>query len=78
MYGALQEVATRPAEALAAADSLVGFGMCPEGIEQNPIVYAAMTEWSFRCAQIPNMQHHVMDLQPGLCSLYIARSVVLL
>ncbi len=24
--------------------------MCPEGIEQNPIVYDLMSEWAFRCA----------------------------
>ena len=28
---------------------MVGIGMCPEGIEQNPIVYDLMSEWAFRC-----------------------------
>lgn len=27
---------------------LIGIGMCPEGIEQNPIVYDLMSEWAFR------------------------------
>ncbi|KAK9787358.1 hypothetical protein WJX73_007278, partial [Symbiochloris irregularis] len=52
MYGALQAVASKPADALAASNglgsSLVGFGMCPEGIEQNPVVYDAMSQWAFR------------------------------
>ena len=29
---------------------MIGVGMCPEGIEQNPIVYDLMSEWAFRCA----------------------------
>ncbi|BDA50506.1 Alpha-N-acetylglucosaminidase [Coccomyxa sp. Obi] len=27
---------------------LVGIGMCPEGIEQNPVMYDLMSEWAFR------------------------------
>ena len=53
MYGDLHALATGPTEALAAqkngsASSLIGWGMCPEGIEQNPVVYDAMSEWAFR------------------------------
>jgi hypothetical protein len=51
MYGALEAVAKGPAEALAADNSsMVGVGMCPEGIETNPMIYDFMAEWAFRCA----------------------------
>ena len=49
MYGAFEAVATDPAEALSSS-SIVGFGLCPEGIEQNPAAYALMSEWPVRCA----------------------------
>lgn len=50
MYGALEAVASGPAQAMAApGSSIVGVGMCPEGIEQNPVVYNLFSEWAFRC-----------------------------
>lgn len=43
MYGALPAVAEGVSSALKAApDNLVGVGMAPEGIEQNPAVYEFM------------------------------------
>ena len=50
MYGDLESVAAAPAKALSSNSSIVGFGLCPEAIEQNPVVYAIMNEWPFRCA----------------------------
>ena len=45
----------RPAEAMAAENSsIVGVGLCPEGIEQNPVVYDLMTEWAFRFVPAPH------------------------
>ena len=47
MYGNLQAVAQGPADAIQEAN-MVGIGMCPEGIETNPIVYDLMPEWAYR------------------------------
>lgn len=48
MYGDLEAVATQPAQALRANSSVIGFGLCMEAIEQNPVVYSLMSEWAFR------------------------------
>ena len=48
MYGALPAVASAPAKPIQASSGMVGIGMCPEGIEQNPTVYDLMSEWAFR------------------------------
>lgn len=48
MYGDLAAIAQGPEEALSTSSSLIGWGMCPEGTQQNPVVYAAMSEWAFR------------------------------
>lgn len=49
LYGALPNVAEGVAAALAAApDNLVGVGMTPEGIEQNPAVYEFMAEMAYK------------------------------
>ena len=54
MYGALDALAAEPAAAMAAGGGgMVGVGMCPEGIEQNPAVYDLMSEWAFRCGRCP-------------------------
>jgi hypothetical protein len=58
MYGAFGAVSSGPAEAMAAcgtgsrpgSSGIIGVGMCPEGIEQNPIAYDLMSEWAFRQA----------------------------
>ena len=55
MYGALEAVASGPAAAMAGDGKMVGLGLCPEGIEQNPVVYELMSEWAFRW-------------EPGSCS----------
>ena len=56
MYGALPAVAAAPAEPMQKRD-MIGVGMCPEGIEQNPVVYDLMAEWAFRQALVPQGQH---------------------
>ena len=48
MYGAFEEVAQGPARALRSGTDMIGVGLCPEGIEQNPAAYALMNEWAFR------------------------------
>ena len=49
LYGALPNVAEGVAAALAAApDNMVGVGMTPEGIEQNPAVYEFMAEMAYK------------------------------
>lgn len=50
MYGALPAVAYAPQEPMHSSSGMIGIGMCPEGIEQNPIVYDLMSEWAFRYA----------------------------
>jgi hypothetical protein len=49
MYGALPSVAEGVSAAMGAApDNLMGVGMAPEGIEQNPAVYEFMSEMAFK------------------------------
>eukprot|EP00775_Hariotina_reticulata_P004459 gene4459-4715_t len=49
MYGALPSVAEGVSAAMAAApENLMGVGMAPEGIEQNPAVYEFMSEMAFK------------------------------
>jgi len=49
LYGALPNVAEGVAAAMASApDNLVGVGMTPEGIEQNPAVYEFMAEMAYK------------------------------
>ncbi|KAI8024740.1 Alpha-N-acetylglucosaminidase [Camellia lanceoleosa] len=49
MYGILDSIASGPVDARVSANStMVGVGMCMEGIEQNPVVYELMTEMAFR------------------------------
>ena len=58
MYGALPAVAEAPQEAMRAGGAMIGVGMCPEGIEQNPVVYDLMAEWAFRQAFITLQVQH--------------------
>ena len=53
MYGALPAVSGSPQEPMHSSGGMIGVGMCPEGIEQNPIVYDLMSEWAFRYAGLP-------------------------
>ncbi|KAJ3698239.1 hypothetical protein LUZ61_001944 [Rhynchospora tenuis] len=49
MYGVLDAIAIGPIKARSSYNStMIGVGMCMEGIEQNPIVYDLMSEMAFR------------------------------
>ncbi|KAL2932385.1 Alpha-N-acetylglucosaminidase [Bienertia sinuspersici] len=49
MYGVLDSVASGPVNARTSENStMVGVGMCMEGIEHNPVVYELMSEMAFR------------------------------
>ncbi|PNY07082.1 alpha-n-acetylglucosaminidase-like protein, partial [Trifolium pratense] len=49
MYGVLDSIGSGPIDARVSANStMVGVGMCMEGIEHNPIVYELMSEMAFR------------------------------
>ncbi|KAJ9691729.1 hypothetical protein PVL29_013805 [Vitis rotundifolia] len=49
MYGILDAVSSGPVDARISKNStMVGVGMCMEGIEQNPVVYELMFEMAFR------------------------------
>ncbi|KAK9128725.1 hypothetical protein Syun_017522 [Stephania yunnanensis] len=49
MYGLLDVISSGPIDARVSQNStMVGVGLCMEGIEQNPIVYELMSEMAFR------------------------------
>ncbi|KAF8728724.1 hypothetical protein HU200_018000 [Digitaria exilis] len=49
MYGILDSVASGPIDARTSYNStMIGVGMCMEGIEQNPVVYELTSEMAFR------------------------------
>ncbi|XP_039027192.1 alpha-N-acetylglucosaminidase [Hibiscus syriacus] len=49
MYGTLDAISSGPVDARISKNStMVGVGMCMEGIEQNPVVYELMSETAFR------------------------------
>eukprot|EP00052_Salpingoeca_macrocollata_P022042 m.190307 g.190307 ORF g.190307 m.190307 type:complete len:803 (+) comp21696_c0_seq6:142-2550(+) len=49
LYGHLQDVGTKPIDALAQSNgTMVGTGMTPEAIEQNPVMYEMLTEMYWR------------------------------
>ncbi|KAL1087306.1 hypothetical protein V6Z11_D08G174100 [Gossypium hirsutum] len=49
MYGTLDAISSGPVDARISKNStMVGVGMCMEGIEQNPVVYELMSEMAFR------------------------------
>ncbi|KAK8967812.1 hypothetical protein KSP40_PGU018700 [Platanthera guangdongensis] len=61
MYGVLDSIASGPSEARTSENStMVGVGMCMEGIEQNPVVYDLMPEMAFH--------HHKVDTKEWLNS----------
>lgn len=67
MYGALPAVAAAPGEPMhGSGGGMIGVGMCPECIEQNPIVYDLMSEWAFR--QAPLRSIHV-SLYEDVCTI---------
>ncbi|KAF8054614.1 hypothetical protein N665_1323s0003 [Sinapis alba] len=49
MYGTLDSISSGPVDARVSKNStMVGVGMCMEGIEHNPVVYELMSEMAFR------------------------------
>ncbi|CAN0917314.1 NAGLU [Linum grandiflorum] len=49
MYGMLDSIASGPVDARVSENStMVGVGLCMEGIEHNPVVYELMSEMTFR------------------------------
>ncbi|KFK25594.1 hypothetical protein AALP_AA8G134900 [Arabis alpina] len=49
MYGVLDSISSGPVDAHVSKNStMVGVGMCMEGIEHNPVVYELMSEMAFR------------------------------
>ncbi|KAF7824582.1 alpha-N-acetylglucosaminidase [Senna tora] len=49
MYGILDSISSGPVDArLSENSTMVGVGLCMEGIEQNPVVYELMSEMAFR------------------------------
>ncbi|PIA33951.1 hypothetical protein AQUCO_03900072v1, partial [Aquilegia coerulea] len=54
MYGILDVISSGPVDARISQNStMVGVGMCIEGIEQNPVVYELMSEMAFRSEKVP-------------------------
>lgn len=53
MYGILDAISSGPVDARVSQNStMVGVGLCMEGIEQNPVVYELMSEMAFRSQKI--------------------------
>lgn len=63
MYGILDSVVSGPIDALTSENStMIGVGMCMEGIEQNPVVYDLMSEMAFQHEKINAKQW--LDVYP--------------
>lgn len=53
MYGILDAISSGPVDARTSENStMVGVGMCMEGIEQNPVVYELMSEMAFHSEKV--------------------------
>uniref|UniRef100_A0A0D9VU65 Alpha-N-acetylglucosaminidase C-terminal domain-containing protein n=1 Tax=Leersia perrieri TaxID=77586 RepID=A0A0D9VU65_9ORYZ len=53
MYGVLDSISSGPVDARTSHNStMVGVGMCMEGIEHNPVVYELMSEMAFRSQKV--------------------------
>ncbi|WCJ18554.1 Alpha-N-acetylglucosaminidase [Euphorbia peplus] len=53
MYGILDSIASGPVDARTSENStMVGVGLCMEGIEHNPVVYELMSEMAFRSEKV--------------------------
>ncbi|KAF3437335.1 hypothetical protein FNV43_RR20088 [Rhamnella rubrinervis] len=53
MYGIFDAISAGPVDARISRNStMVGVGMCMEGIEQNPVVYELMSEMAFRSEKV--------------------------
>nr|XP_011469504.1 PREDICTED: alpha-N-acetylglucosaminidase isoform X1 [Fragaria vesca subsp. vesca] len=54
MYGILDAISSGPVDARTSANStMVGVGMCMEGIEHNPVIYELTSEMAFRSEKVP-------------------------
>ncbi|MQL72418.1 hypothetical protein Taro_004758 [Colocasia esculenta] len=62
MYGILDAITSGPIDAHESENStMVGVGMCMEGIEQNPVVYELMSEMAFRSQKVQvKIQSHLL------------------
>ncbi|KAJ0965515.1 hypothetical protein J5N97_026653 [Dioscorea zingiberensis] len=76
MYGILDSIASGPIEARKSENStMVGVGMCMEGIEQNPVVYDLMSEMAFhqKNVDVKDKNRDVIvafpDVDPSIISL---------
>ncbi|WVZ56985.1 hypothetical protein U9M48_007439 [Paspalum notatum var. saurae] len=59
MYGILDSISSGPIDARTSDNStMVGVGMCMEGIEQNPVVYELMSEMAFHNKKIEVEDHN--------------------
>lgn len=57
MYGIMDSISTGPIDARTSENStMVGVGMCMEGIEQNPVIYELMSEMAFRSEEVQLME----------------------
>lgn len=55
-YGVVSSVSVNPVLAMNSVNSsMVGTGLCPEGIEQNPVMYEMMNEMAWRQTPISNL-----------------------
>ncbi|KAF9586962.1 hypothetical protein IFM89_039834 [Coptis chinensis] len=69
MYGILDVISSGPVEARISQNStMVGVGMCMEGIEQNPVVFELMSEMAFRSEKVQLEANHPFLLQEWLKS----------
>lgn len=58
MYGILDVISSGPFDACTSENStMVGVGMCMEGIEHNPVVYELMSEMAFRSEKVQVLVH---------------------
>ncbi|KAM5552199.1 hypothetical protein ABKV19_026860 [Rosa sericea] len=54
MYGILDAISSGPVDARTSENStMVGVGMCMEGIEHNPVIYELTSEMAFRSERVP-------------------------
>ncbi|KAL8171495.1 hypothetical protein V2J09_023299 [Rumex salicifolius] len=57
MYGMLDSVSSGPIDARSSENStMVGVGMCMEGIEHNPVAFELMSEMAFHSNKVPVME----------------------
>lgn len=57
LFGKVQNVTAGPVQALQASDSLVGFGLTPEGYEGNEIVYDLLLDQAWSAAVLDTQQY---------------------